>query len=253
MSAAAPAHAFLADAGVDRGLDPPVQVDSGPAGSSAVSKRAQQSQRILVRAQSASTPQERQELLGRAVMLNMPVARAVARRYYHRGLSSDDLDQVAYLSLVTAAHRFDPTQGTDFLAFAVPTIRGEIRRHFRDRGWTVRPPRRIQDTQRLVNVEAARLAQSLGRSPTTSELAEHVGLPEDDVLEALAANSCFSPTSLDRPVSHAGEECHLVDLLLDTTDHEGQAEARVLLYEVLRTLPDRDRWIIGLRFYDDLT
>jgi RNA polymerase sigma-B factor len=215
--------------------------------------RARQTFACLSRARTTADPRTRKTLVDRAVVLNMSEAKAIARRYYDRGIPGEDLDQVAYLSLVAAANRFDPEAGHDFLAFARPTIRGEIKRHFRDRGWTVRPPRRIQDTQRMANAARSELAQKLGRSPTTTELADHLGVLEDDVVEAIAAQNCFTPASLDRPVLEGGEETPLVDLVVSEPDGSDVAESRVLLREAVRHLSERDRRILGLRFFGDLT
>ena len=137
--------------------------------------------------------------------INMGVARSVASRYQHRGIDEDDLLQVAYLALTRAARDFDTERHKDFLSYAVPTIRGELKKHFRDHGWTVRPPRRVQETQARIAAGEAELLQRLGRSPTPSELAAHLGADLDDVIEALGADGCFTPTSLDRPVTRSDD------------------------------------------------
>ena len=124
----------------------------------------------------------------------------MAARYRNRGIELEDLQQVALLGLTKAAHRFDPDLGHDFMSFAVPTIRGELRRHFRDLGWVVRPPRRVQELQSRISRAQAQLEQALGRSPRPSELASHLEVDLDDVVEALAADGCFTPTSLDTPL-----------------------------------------------------
>jgi RNA polymerase sigma-B factor len=111
----------------------------------------------------------------------MGVATAIAARYRTRGIATEDLQQVAYLALVKAAHGYDPEVGHDFLSYAVPTIRGEIKRHFRDLGWMVRPPRRIQELQARISTADAELSQWLGRSPRPSEIAATLGEDPDDV------------------------------------------------------------------------
>lgn len=199
----------------------------------------------------AATGEDCARLQDRAIALNMSVARDIARRYFDRGIASADLEQVAYLGLIKAARAFDPTQGHDFLSFAVPTIRGELRRHFRDVGWTVRPPRRVQELQPRITRAEAVLSQQLGRSPRPSELAEHLDVELDDVTEALAANGCFAPTSLDAPVGEGeqgpGERLGGLDEAF-----EG-AEARMALRPLLRGLTGRERLILELRFCQGLT
>ena len=143
---------------------------------------------------------ERADLRADLIATNMPVARSIASRYRSRGIPLEDLQQVAYLALTKAAHRFDPDAGHAFLSFCVPTIQGEVRRYFRDHGWMVRPPRRIQELQQRVLRAQAELTFKLGRAPAPRELADHLGEEIDDVLEALDSQGCFTPASLDRPV-----------------------------------------------------
>ena len=127
----------------------------------------------------------------------MQIAVDVARRYRSRGVPIEDLEQVACLGLVKAARGFDPERATDFLSYAVPTIRGEVRRYFRDHGWVVRPPRTVQQAQARITAVESDLCQELGRAPRPTEIAERLDLDLDLVVEALAANGCFAPTSLD--------------------------------------------------------
>lgn len=195
---------------------------------------------------------ERRRLLDQVVVLNLGVARSIALRYRNRGISFDDLDQVARLGLVKAARGFDTDRQNDFLAYAVPTIRGEVRKHFRDQGWTVRPPRRVQELQAKIMSAAGELTQSQGRSPRPSELAAHLGIPVHDVEEALSADGCFSPSSLDRPVG-GDDGASLGDLLPSTEDEHSAVDARVILGPAVRRLGDRDRKILHLRFFSGWT
>ncbi|HSU02360.1 MAG TPA: sigma-70 family RNA polymerase sigma factor [Nocardioides sp.] len=187
----------------------------------------------------------------RLIEAHMPIARSMAARYRNRGIDLDDLEQVALLGLIKAAHRFDPEAGHAFLSFAVPTIRGELRRHFRDAGWMVRPPRRVQELQARIGRAQTVLECQLGRSPRPSEVAEHLGERLDDVVEALTADGCFTPTSLDGPVG-AGES-PLGDLLGGVDPALKSAEARVVLEPVLGRLSRRDRRILQLRFFEGRT
>jgi RNA polymerase sigma-B factor len=194
----------------------------------------------------------RRRALERAVVANLGVARSLAARHRDKGVDLEDLEQVAYASLVGAAQRFDPGPGHDFLAFAVPTIRGELKRHFRDCGWTVRPPRRLQEVQLRVLRAHARLSQELERPPTAAEIADDLGIGEDEVAEAERIDGCFRPTSLDRPIESGSGS--LGEGLTDRDDDAHEAvEARVLLGPAVRALPPRDRYVLALRFYEGLT
>ncbi len=214
--------------------------------------RAARTAALFKTRQRASSGPVRRRLLDQIVELNLCVARSLAHRYRERGIDVEDLEQVAYLALVKAAHRFDPDAGNDFLASAVPTIRGEVRRHFRDVGWTVRPPRRIQELQGRVADVQMDLTGRLGRSPTAGELATALDVERSDVEEALAAEGCFIPASLDRPLGERGNAT-VGDLLEATDQGQGSAEARIALAPAVRRLSDRDRRILQLRFFEDLT
>jgi RNA polymerase sigma-B factor len=191
------------------------------------------------------------DLTASLIETNVGVARSMAGRYRNRGIDLDDLEQVALLGLTKAAQRFDPSAGHDFLSYAVPTIRGELRRHFRDAGWMVRPPRRVQDLQSRIARAQDELEPELGRSPRPSEVARHLGVELDDVVEALAADGCFTPTSLDGPVGDGASS--LGDLLGSEDRALESAEARVMLEPVLRQLSERDQRIVQLRFVEERT
>ncbi len=184
------------------------------------------------------------------IRLNMVVARDCARRYRGRGIADDDLDQVAYVGLVKAVRGFDPERGFDFLSFAVPTVRGELRRHFRDHGWTIRPPRRVQEIQSKV-IHAYRHGEESGAPPSAAKLALELDLPESDVAEALQAEGCFTPVSLDVPVSEDGRAA--IDRLAADETEGSAMEARLMLSPALRRLSPRDRKILRLRFVEDKT
>lgn len=240
---------------------PPAPTRATPAATVQPTDRAERMARTsecLERAAHARRRQDRQRFLDEVVELNMPVARSVAQRYRRRGISDEDLEQVAYLALVRAAAQFDPSFDRDFLSYAVPTIRGELRKHFRDAGWTVRPPRRVQELQQRIGAARGALEQELSRSPRPSELAAHLDEDVDDVIEALSTDGCFTPASLDRPLlDTAGGETGstLGDSLDDDHEHDGfdAAEARVVLAPLVRRLSARDRRILDLRFFHDAT
>jgi RNA polymerase sigma-B factor len=218
-----------------------------PGQSASQSARADHTYDLLRRAGECG-PSERQLLLDEVVTANMGVATAIAARYRTRGIATEDLRQVACLALVKAAHGYDPVLGHDFLSYAVPTIRGEIKRHFRDLGWMVRPPRRIQELQARITSADAELSQSLGRSPRPSEIAAHLGERPDDVSEALATVGCFTPSSLDRPAGENGTMT-VSDRLGGEDLAQGAVEARAMLGPVVRRLCERDRRILLLRFF----
>lgn len=226
-------------------------VGSGPRGVLSRRQTRERTARALTTRAETSCEKRRQELLEYVVSVNMGVARAVASRYTNRGLETEDLFQVAYAALTRAARDFDPGQHDEFLSYAVPTIRGEIKKHFRDRGWTVRPPRRIQEAQsRIARAESA-LWQELGRSPKPTEVATHLALPVDMVTEAMVADGCFTPTSLDRPVDGLRGVSTLGDLIGDVDPHQAAAEARALLAPVMTQLAERDRRILYLRYFEE--
>ena len=142
----------------------------------------------------------REDVATQLIEAHMALARSIAARYRDRGIDLDDLEQVALLALTKAARRFDPDAGHDFTSYAVPTIRGELRKHFRDSGWMVRPPRRVQELQARIPRAQEELERRLGRSPRPSEICGPPGEDPDCVVEALTAEGCFTPTSLDSPV-----------------------------------------------------
>jgi RNA polymerase sigma-B factor len=198
----------------------------------------------------AGTP-GRQALTDELIEANLGVARSIASRSRNRGIDLDDLEQVALLGLTKAAQRFDPDAGHDFLSYAVPTVRGEIRRHFRDSGWMIRPPRRIQDLQARIAGAQDELERKLGRSPRPSDLAAHLGEDLDNVVEALGADGCFTPTSLDITVADGSST--LGDLIGREDADFSSAEARIVLEPAVGHLTERDRRIVQLRFFDGRT
>jgi RNA polymerase sigma-B factor len=184
---------------------------------------------------------------------HLGVARSIARRYRNRGIPLEDLEQVARLGLVKAAQGYDPSRRNDFLAYAVPTIRGEVRKHFRDQGWMVRPPRRVQELQSRILAAASDLTQELGRSPRPSEIAAALDTPVGDIEEALGAEGCFTPSSLDRPVGGDADAPSLGDVLpADAADHDA-VDARLVLGPAVRRLGERDRRILHLRYFNGWT
>ncbi len=186
----------------------------------------------------------------RLVVIHKPLAETLARRYQGYGESLDDLVQVASIGLLNAVDRFDSGRGISFSAFATPTIVGELKRHFRDRGWSVRVPRRLQENTLKIRRTMPELAQTLGRSPTVSELAEASAMSDDEVLEASEALLAYSTTSLDMPL---GDEVTLGETLADSGGDIEIAEEWADLAPHIARLPDRERTILALRFFRGLT
>ncbi len=210
--------------------------------------------RDLMERRAASTDEaERQRLLEEVVELNLEMARGIARRFRGRGAEADDLEQVAYLGLVKAAHHYRLDADTPFIGFAIPTIRGEVKRYFRDCAWTVRIPRRLQEMQGTIASKLPELEQELNREPTPGEIAEHLEVEVTEVEQALAAKGCFNVLSLDRP-AEADAELTLADVVADVDDCSiDQLETVEMLQPVLADLGERERRILQLRFVEGWT
>jgi len=187
------------------------------------------------------------------VLLNMPIATSIANRYASRGIPLEDLEQVACLGLVKAVTRFDPGFRRDFASFAVPTISGEVKRHFRDLGWAVRPPRRVQEMQARVNAATSASVQALGRAAQPREIAEQLGVDPGTVVEAMALSGAFTPASLDRPVGEPGHSTSLGEFLVSDRDDYEEVENAMILRQAMSTLAPRDRLVLQRRFHDGLT
>jgi RNA polymerase sigma-B factor len=208
--------------------------------------------RLLDELQHTEDEAEKKALRAEVVVLNMGVARAIAHRYRQRGLAEDDLVQAAYVGLVKAVNGFDPSHERDFLSYAVPTVTGEVKRYFRDFGWAVRPPRRVQELQGSIAKLSSELTHRLGRSPRPTEVAHELGMDVEAVIEALAADGAFTPASLDVPVGEDGSAT-LGDLMPHDDVEFASAEARVVLGPAVRALAPRDRRILELRFFEGWT
>jgi RNA polymerase sigma-B factor len=193
---------------------------------------------------------ERRRLHDQIVLDHLELADQIARQHSGRAHDWSDLRQVGYLGLVKAARRYDPGFGAPFVSFAIPTISGEIKRHLRDNGWVVRPPRQVQELRHALLAVVPALTQRLGRTPTDAELAAHTGHTRDEVAEALAAHSSLRPASLDFTV-HEAEGTSLADTIGDDDPGYARAERTVLLDAARGVLSERDRRILHLRFVDE--
>lgn len=193
---------------------------------------------------------DRQRLRAEAVVHTLPLADGLAHRYTGRGIDREDLEQVARVALLDAVDRYRPGRGHGFVAFAVPTITGVIKRHFRDCGWVVRPPRRVQERRAEVARAEAELRQSLGAEPSGQELADELGCSVEEISEARLSTTGFRPVSLEAPTPGGGTTA---DRVADPEDALEALETRSDLHALLRELPERDRLIIRLRFVDCCT
>ncbi len=189
----------------------------------------------------------------RLVTRFLPLARQLARRYGAAGEPIDDLIQVASVGLVKAIDRYELDRGTAFSSFAVPTILGEVKRHFRDAGWTIRVPRAIQERRIKVNRAIPALTAKLGRSPTPAEIAESIGATSEEVLEALEAAVAYEPVSLDTsPGSEDDDEAWAQSVGAEDPGYE-LVEHGTVLGPAMRALPERERMILQMRFVHDMT
>jgi RNA polymerase sigma-B factor len=191
----------------------------------------------------------------RLVETHLGLAEHLARRFDRRGEPLDDLVQVASMALIKAVQRFDPDRGLEFSTFAVPTIVGELKRHFRDKAWAVRVPRRIQEVHLQLATAVSELSHELGRSPTIPELAVRVGASTEDVLEAMEASRAYRSDSLDAPVASGnGEGTTPLAARLGAEDPRlGEVIERSEVATLLAALPERERTILTLRFFGGLT
>jgi RNA polymerase sigma-B factor len=185
----------------------------------------------------------------------LPLARKLAHRYHHTGEPIDDLVQVACVGLVKAIDRYDPERASAFSSYAVPTILGELRRHFRDHTWAIHVPRNLQELALRVDEATRTLAEAAHRPPTVGEIAGAVGASEEEVLEAREAGAGYRASSLQRPYrSGDGDgDVTLADVLPQRDDELDRAEDRAVLDRLLRCIPARDREALRLRFEEDLT
>jgi RNA polymerase sigma-B factor len=201
----------------------------------------------------------RERLRAQLVAGYLPVARHIAHRYGYRGEHPQDLEQVASVGLILAVDRFDPGRDVDFLSFAVPTITGEVLRHFRDRTTTIRLPRRLRTLQGQIYDAAAEVSQRLGRAARPSEIARHLGLDVEVVLEGLAAHGAGHASSLDEPAGDDGEDSgssgrtRFSAALAQTEPEFDLVEHRESLGPLVAALPERERRILLLRFFGEQT
>jgi RNA polymerase sigma-B factor len=236
-----------------RAVIPPESASPGGPGGGETgrgSERARDDRALFERYLDRRDPVDRELLVERF----LPLARQLARRYQRPEEPFDDLFQVACLGLVKAIDRFDLGRDVAFSSYAVPTILGEIKRYFRDRTWSVRVPRDLQELALKVDRKVSELSTDLRRQPTVSEIAAAVGLEEEDVLEALEASGAYRATSLSTPRGNEDEAGETLGDTVGTAEHGfGLAEDRATLDQLMRAVTPREREVLRLRFEEDLT
>ncbi|MEA2293006.1 MAG: polymerase sigma-B factor [Solirubrobacteraceae bacterium] len=212
--------------------------------------RAAEDRRLLERYHRSGDRAAREEVVQRF----LPLARQLARRYAGAGEPLEDLVQVASLGLVKAVDRFDPGRAVAFSSFAVPTILGELKRHFRDKGWSVRVPRDLQELALRLDRTSEELGRELGRAPTTAEVAERLAVSEEEILEAREAAHAYRAVSLDRPRTEDDDGGPAVaDAMGGDDPGFRRAEDAATVDQLLRVLAPREREVLRLRFVEDLT
>ncbi|MCW2691689.1 MAG: polymerase, sigma 28 subunit, Sig subfamily [Mycobacterium sp.] len=187
------------------------------------------------------------------VEMHLPLVEYLARRFRNRGEPLDDLVQVATIGLIKSVDRFDLERGVEFSTYATPTIVGEIKRHFRDKGWAIRVPRRLQELKLALTKATSDLSQKNGRSPTVSELAAHLGMSDEEVLEGLESANAYSAVSLDAPDGGDEDSPAVADTLGVLDESLEGVEYRESLKPLLEQLPAREKKILMLRFFGNMT
>ena len=186
------------------------------------------------------------------VHLHLSLVEHCARRFRNRGEPVEDLEQVGMIGLLQSIDRFDPGRGVEFSTYATPTIIGEIKRHFRDKGWAIRVPRRLQELRLQIGIETAGLSQSLGRSPTPRELADAIGCSIEEIIEGIESGNAYSTLSLDAADADDADASMLSALGVEDT-HLEQVEIRESIKPLLEALEPREKKILLLRFFKNKT
>ncbi|WP_460853633.1 RNA polymerase sigma factor SigF [Nocardioides montaniterrae] len=221
---------------------------------SAVEETKRRSAALFAELRSPECPASACEALRHdLVRLHLPLVEHCARRFRNRGEAMEDLVQVGTIGLIKAVDRFDLERGVEFSTYATPTILGEIKRHFRDKGWAIRVPRRLQELRMQINGFVGPLTQSLGRSPTPRELAEAIGCTLEEIIEALESGNAYTTLSLDAGDDSDDGRPSMLDAI--GIDDEGldQVEIRASVRPLLEGLPPREKKILLLRFFKNMT
>jgi RNA polymerase sigma-B factor len=225
----------------------PHQAEDGP---STPRERSQALFGVLTDAHTSAA--DRLRARDELVELHLPLVEHCARRFLHRGEPVEDLVQVGTIGLIKAVDRFDTDRGVEFSTYATPTVLGEIKRHFRDKGWAIRVPRRLQELRMSISSATGELSQKLGRSPTPQEVADRIGVSVEDVLAGLESANAYSTLSLDSWESEDGSGT-MLETMGATDDALEHIEIRESIRPLIESLPSRERKILLLRFFRQMT
>ncbi len=254
--------AGLSDDAAQAAVDiPPVIADQPTSAEDAPPTRAERNAVDRARAKAkfgvfAGLPEDdpqRARLRDELVEAHLPLVEYLARRFRNRGEPLDDLIQVATIGLIKSVDRFDLERGVEFSTYATPTIVGEIKRHFRDKGWAIRVPRRLQELKLALTKATSDLSQKNGRSPTVAELAAYLQMTDEEILEGLESANAYSAVSLDAPDGGDDDSPAVADSLGSMDDALEGVEYRESLKPLLEQLPPREKRILLLRFFGNLT
>jgi RNA polymerase sigma-B factor len=226
-----------------------VEVDPAEAHAERTSAERARARTLFAELAAGGGSEVRDEL----VRMHMPLVEYLARRFRNRGEPLEDLVQVATIGLIKSIDRFDLERGVEFSTYATPTIVGEIKRHFRDKGWAIRVPRRLQELKLTLTKATGELSQQLGRSPTVAELATHLGLQEEEILEGLESANAYSAVSLDATDAGDDDSPAVSDTLGMVDEALEGVEYRESLKPLLDRLPAREKKILVLRFFGNMT
>jgi len=222
--------------------------------SSAVEETKRRSAQLFAELRSPDTPESAcPELRNALVQLHLPLVEHCARRFRNRGEPLEDLVQVGTIGLIKAVDRFDLGRGVEFSTYATPTILGEIKRYFRDKGWAIRVPRRLQELRMQISGTAAELTQSLGRSPTPRELSEAIGCSVEEIIEGLESGHAYATLSLDAGDDSDDSGPSMLDAIGIEDEALDQVEIRASVRPLLEGLPPREKKILLLRFFKNMT
>ena len=209
---------------------------------------------FVVLTDERASPSARASVRDDLVVLHQPLVEHCARRFRNRGEPYDDLLQVGTIGLLKSIDRFDPDRGVEFSTYATPTIIGEIKRYFRDKGWAIRVPRRLQEMRMMIGAATSELSQSLGRSPTPREIAERIGVTVEDVMEGLESSNAYSTLSLDAGGDGSDEGGpSMLDAIGEDDAALEHVEIRESIKPLLEQLPAREKQILLLRFFRGMT
>jgi RNA polymerase sigma-B factor len=196
---------------------------------------------------------DRTRARGELVELHLPLVEHCARRFLNRGEPFEDLVQVGTIGLIKAVDRFDDERGVEFSTYATPTILGEIKRHFRDKGWAIRVPRRLQELRMSIASATSALSQTLGRSPTPAEVAQRLGIGVEEVMEGLESANAYSTLSLDAGDGGDDGLGSMLDTMGSTDEALDHVEIRESIRPLIEALPAREKQILLLRFFRQMT